>query len=95
MQLAHTHKAVTGRVEAKKLLSGPRKLDYREIIDPALYVTLFRKTKKGGAAPPGYILYPIKSVLINYLILFQGGHTMTPLPGATPLKPGSCVSLML
>ena len=27
-----------------------------------------------------------------YGFVFQGGHTMTALPGATPLKPGSCVS---
>jgi len=26
------------------------------------------------------------------LLLFQGGHVITPLPGATPTKPGSAVS---
>ena len=26
---------------------------------------------------------------------FQGGHVITPLPGATPTKPGSAVSLFI
>lgn len=27
-----------------------------------------------------------------FYFYFQGGHTITPLPGATPTKPGSAVS---
>jgi len=29
------------------------------------------------------------------LLLLQGGHVITPMPGATPTKPGSAVSWLL
>ncbi len=32
--------------------------------------------------------------LITSLLCLQGGHVLTPLPAATPLKPGSAVSLL-
>lgn len=31
--------------------------------------------------------------LIQNLFSFQGGHVITPLPGATPMRPGAAVSL--
>lgn len=41
--------------------------------------------RKQGAETPGV------NVVISFVTL-QGGHVLTPLPAATPLKPGSAVS---
>ena len=44
MQQAHVHKAVTGRIETKKLLSRQRQSDCRRLV-PAALVLQYRKVQ--------------------------------------------------
>lgn len=42
--------------------------------------------------PGGSTDYCYKISISHCFVAFQGGHVLTPLPAATPMKPGSAVS---